>query len=311
MVIYAEYLFLENALTGGLILLLTAGISGIRCKKLFLVLGSILCGIYSFILFWDSLHPLLALFSKFAFSFGLVLIVFQPKTLRRFGRITLVFYLISFAMGGITIGLMYFLGIQGVTQNSSVYMNGFGYAYVTLGCLTTYGIFRFFTGFIKGRMIRERIYADVEISMEGKKETLRGLVDTGNFLADPVSGKPVFLINEKGARKLFPDEILQEILQGKQTEHMYEKLMNSSYATRIRLIPYRTVGEGKGYFIGIRTDFIRIDIHNCSERDRSLVVSEGAVLAVNRGLFTGDRSCEDCSILLHPSLLEGGIACNA
>ncbi|MDF2655718.1 MAG: peptidase sporulation factor SpoIIGA [Bacillota bacterium] len=311
MVIYAEYLFLENALTGGLILLLTAGISGIRCKKLFLILGSILCGIYSFMIFWDSLHPLLALLSKLVFSFGLVFMVFQPKTLRRFGRITLVFYLISFAMGGITIGLMYFLGIQGVTQNSSIYMNGFGYVYVALGCAMTFGIFHLFAGFIKGRMIRERIYADVEISLEGTKETLKGLVDTGNFLADPVSGKPVFLINEQGAKKLFPTEILQEIMQGNRSEHTYERLMSSRYATRIRLIPYRTVGDGKGYFIGVRTDSIRIDILNCSERDRTSVVSEGAVLAVNRGLFTGERSCEGCSILLHPSLLEGGIACNA
>ena len=310
MVIYAEYLFLENALTGGLILLLTAEISGLRCKKMFLVLGSILCGIYSFILFWDSLHPLLALLSKFVFSFALMLIVFQPKTLQRLARITLVFYLISFAMGGITIGLLYFLGIKGVTQNSSIYMNGYGYVAVMSGCVLTYWIFRRFAAFIKGRMIRERIYADVEISMEGRKETLRGIVDTGNFLADPVSGKPVFLISEKGAQKLFPEEILQEIVSGDRTEHMYERLMNSGYATRIRLIPYRTVGEGKGYFIGIRTDFIRINIHNYGEKRSTSVISEGAVLAINRGLFSGGQSCEECSILLHPSLLEGGIACN-
>jgi stage II sporulation protein GA (sporulation sigma-E factor processing peptidase) len=309
-VIYAEYLFLENAVTGGIILLLTGKISGIRCQKRFLVLGSILCGIYSFILFWDTLNPLLAFISKLGFSAAVVYIVFQPKKLRRFTRITLVFYLVSFAMGGITIGMMYFLGIVGVTQNSAVYLGALGYLYVMLGCALTWLIFSFFADFIKGRMIRERTYADVEIAMEGRSVTMTGMVDTGNFLKDPLTGKPVMIISAAAAKRFLPEEIVEEAVKGNKTQILPEVLMSSNYAHRIRMIPFQSIGEERGYLIGIRPDAIRIGIHNKKGSDRTVTASEGAILAIYKGMFSGGQSEGDCSILLHPSMIEGGIACD-
>ncbi|HVI39074.1 MAG TPA: sigma-E processing peptidase SpoIIGA [Anaerovoracaceae bacterium] len=308
MVIYAEYLFLENAVTGGIILLLTGKISGLWCKNRYLVLGSILCGIYSFILFWDSLNPLLAIISKLGFSLAVVYTVFQPKKLRRFARITLVFYLVSFAMGGITIGLMYFVGIAGVTQNSSVYLGALGYLYVLLGCALTYLIFSIFADFIRGRMIKERTYTDVEIVIEGRSVTMKGMVDTGNFLTDPLTGKPVMIISAAAAKQFLPDEIVEEAVREKKTQILSEELMSSNYANRIRMIPYQSIGEERGYLVGIRPDAIRIGIHNRKGSDRAVMASEGAILAIYKGMFSGVQSEGECSILLHPSMIEGGIA---
>lgn len=310
MVIYAEYLFLENVVTGGLILLLTEKISGIRCKKIFLVLGSILCGIYSFILFFDNLHPLLALLSKLVFSIFVIYIVFRPKRFRPFVRITLVFYLISFAMGGITIGFMYFVGIWGVTQNSSIYLGGIGYLYVLLGCVLTYMIFYFFSGFIKGKLLKERTYADVEVEMEGRSVTIKGMVDTGNFLKDPLTGKPVMIISASAAKQFLPAEIVEEAVKNQKAQMLSQNLMNSSYANRIRIIPYHSIGEERGYLVGIRPDTIRIGVHNKSSSHRTMIASDGAILAIYKGMFSGGQLDGDCSILLHPSMLEGGIACD-
>lgn len=311
MVIYAEYLFLENAVTGGIILLLTGKITGLRCKIGFLLFGGTLCGIYSFILFWDTLNPILALLSKLGFSAAVVCIVFRPKKFRRFARILLVFYLVSFAMGGITIGMMYFLGITGVTQNSSIYLGALGYLYVLLGCAMTYFLFHFFADFIKGRMIKERTYADVEIAMEGKTVTMKGMVDTGNFLTDPLTGKPVMIISAVAAKQFVSDEIVEEAVNGRKTQLLSEALMNSNYANRIRMIPFQSIGEERGYLVGIRPDSIRIGIHNGNDSDRTLTASEGSILAIYKGVFSGGQSAGDCSILLHPSMIEGGIASDA
>lgn len=310
MVIYAEYLFLENAVTGAIILLLTGKIAGIRCKKRLLALGGVLCGIYSFILFWDTLQPVLAILSKLSFSAVLVLIVFQPKQRRPFLRITLIFYLVSFAMGGITIGMMYFLGIAGVTRNSSVYLGAAGYLYILLGCVLTFLLFSVFAEFIKGRLIRERTFADVEIAMEGRSVTVKGMVDTGNFLSDPLTGKPVMIISASAAKLLLPEEIVEEAVKEKDMQILSDVLMNSAYASRIRMIPYQSIGEEKGYLIGIRPDSIRIGIHNRMGSDRTVTASEGVILAIYKGMFSGGQSEGGCSILLHPNMIEGGIACD-
>lgn len=310
MVIYAEYLFLENAVTGGIILLLTGKISGMHCKMRSLILGSTLCGIYSFILFWDTLNPLLTLLSKLAFSAVVVYAVFKPTRLRRFARIILVFYLVSFAMGGITVGMMYFLGIVGVTRNSSVYLGALGYLYVLLGCILTWLMFSIFADFIKSRMIKERTYADVEIALEGRSVTMKGMVDTGNFLTDPFTGKPVIIISAVAAKRLLPSEIVEEAVKEKKTQILSEVLMNSNYASRIRMIPFQSIGEERGYLVGIRPDAIRIGIHSGNSSDRTVTASEGAIIAIYKGMFSGGQSDGDCSILLHPSMIEGGIACD-
>ena len=307
MVIYAEYLFLENAVTGGLLLFLTGKIAGVPYEKGLLIIGSVLCGFYSFILFWNSLHPMAVLLSKLCFSVIVVLVVFRPVKLRKFARITMIFYLISFAMGGITIGSMYFLGIGGITRNNSLYLGGSGYLYILFGCALTYFFFRLLSDFIMGRRMKERTFADVEISMEGKAVTMKGMVDTGNFLKDPLTGKPVMIISAPAAKKILPGEIVEEAIKTGKPEVLPEKLINSGYAGRIRLIPFHSIGEERGCLIGIRPDEIRIILHNKKSED-SIVTSEGAVLAIYKGKFSGGQSDNDCSILLHPSLLEGGIA---
>jgi stage II sporulation protein GA (sporulation sigma-E factor processing peptidase) len=309
-VIYAEYLFLENAVTGALILLLTGKISGIRCKKSLLLFGCILCGAFSFILFWDTLNPAVSVLIKLGFSAAAVCAVFRPERLRQFARITLVFYLVSFGMGGITIGMMYFLGIAGVTQNSAVYMGAWGYLVVLLGCVFTWLIFSFFADFIKGRLIRERTFADVEIGLRGRSVIMKGMVDTGNFLKDPLTGKPVMIISAAAARKFLPDEFVEEAVKGQMTHMISDSLMQSEYADRIRIIPYQSVGEERGYLIGIRPDTVRIGIHNRKGSDRTVTASEGAILAIYKGMFSGAQSEGDCSVLLHPSMIEGGIACD-
>jgi Sporulation factor SpoIIGA. len=309
-VIYAEYLFLENAVTGGIILLLTGKISGIRCKKTLLLIGSILCGIYSFIIFLDMLNPFVALLSKLSFSMAVVWTVFQPKRLKSFARITLVFYLVSFAMGGITIGMMYFLGIMGVTQNTAVYLGAAGYLYIVLGCVLTWLIFDFFADFIKGRIHRESTYADVEIALEGRTAMLKGMVDTGNFLKDPLTGKPVMIISADAAKQFLPGEFVEEAIREGKTPVLSESLMNSSYASRIRMIPFHSIGKERGYLVGIRPDEIRIGIHNEKGSNRTVRASEGATIAIYKGMFSGGQTDGDCSILLHPSMIEGGIACN-
>ncbi len=310
MAIYAEYLFLENVVTGGMILLLTGKITGIRCKKGLLLLGSILCGIYSFILFWDTLHPLLALLTKLGFSAAVIYATFWPRKLRQFARITLVFYLVSFAMGGITIGMMYFFGVAGVTQNSSVYLGAEGYLYVFLGCAATWMIFCLFADFIKGRMRKERTYADVEISIGGRSVTMKGMVDTGNFLTEPISGKPVMIVSAAAAKRFLPDDFVEEAASERKTQFLSDTLMRSCYAGRIRLVPFRSIGEEKGYLIGIRPDGIRIGIQNEKGSGTAFTASEGAILAIYKGLFTAGESDDNCSILLHPSMIEGGIACD-
>lgn len=310
MVIYGEYLFLENFITGIIILILTGKIAGVHLKKSLSMAGGVLCGAYSFILFWDSLSPWLSLLFKIIFSFSVTFIVFQIKSVRQLLKVILIFYIVSFLMGGVTIGAVYFLGSSAVTQNSAVYMEGITYLNIVLGCGLTYIGLSMFSAFIKGRLHRENNMVDVLIFLEEKSAMLRGMVDTGNFLQDPLTGKPVLIITAEGAKLLFPSELVDEAVRKEKASVILDHLMNTGYANRIRVIPYRSIGEERGFLIGIRPDRIHIRTQSGKSGYQTISVPDGVVLAIYKGLFSERDPEGNCSILLHPNIIEGGVACN-
>lgn len=305
MVIYAEYLFAENFIIGLIILILTGKICGIKSSKLLLTLGGILCALYSFTIFFESMPDLLAILSKLFFSAVLVGLVFWPKSIKLFGKIVTIFYIVSFAMGGITIGSMYFFGATGVTNNSSAYIAEPTYLKIAFGCFLSYLALNSLASFLKGRMLEEKTMKQVEILIGERKISVNGLVDTGNFLKDPISGKPVFIISERMAMKFLPKEII-ELMTKKDTkwESIYEEMMNTEFADRVRLIPFHSIGKSNGMLLGIRSDRATIKDKQGEQK------MDGAVLAISQERFALESKGTNYDLLLHRDVLEGGIACN-
>ena len=66
MTVYGEVLFLENFITGWVILLLTGKLRGNSAGTMRVSVGAVMCGIYAFILF-VPMHWMVALLSKMLF----------------------------------------------------------------------------------------------------------------------------------------------------------------------------------------------------------------------------------------------------
>lgn len=95
-----------------------------------------------------------------------------------------------------------------------------------------------FACFVLGR---DQNYLPVELTLGDQTVRLTALRDTGNFLTDPVTGKPVLVVDAKIAGKLtgLPLPALQNPVD---TIGTYPGL---------RLIPYQTVG-GSGFMLGLK-----------------------------------------------------------
>ena len=70
----------------------------------------------------------------------------------------------------------------------------------------------------------------VEAVLFGKSVTFRALVDTGNLLVEPISGRPVIPVDPKVLRGVLPPELLSGTADP-------AKLQNPDLARRLRLIP--------------------------------------------------------------------------
>ena len=102
----------------------------------------------------------------------------------------------------------------------------------------------------RGRAGQQR-YVEVTIGYGGKTATIIALVDTGNTLRDPLSGRPVLVVDEVVASKLCA-------FSSDQLIHPIETLATACIPG-LRLIPYTAVGSTAGMLLGIRPDSVMLD----------------------------------------------------
>lgn len=106
---------------------------------------------------------------------------------------------------------------------------------------------------------------NVTIFFENKKINVVGLVDTGNSLVEPVTGKPVSVI-EKQALGRIPEKILY--------------------------VPYNSVGKDRGLMKAFVADSINVGGKICKK----------PIIGIHEGSFGGNKEYQ---LILHPKILKG------
>ncbi len=277
MVIYGEYLFLQNSIAGLMILMLTGKICGASLSGIRLLAGSILCGIYSFIIFYDGLSWLAAGLLKIAFSVLLIILVFPHLNVRNTIKTVLIFYIISFASGGIVIGSLYFFNDSGITARGVFYIGQITYIKIVTGMMLAWICIYAFALLLKEKLRRGRAEAGLRVTFGKRTAVLKGFVDTGNFLKDPISGRPVCIAKKRSIEDLIPRE------------------------DQFCIIPYISVGNGNGLLSAVKPD-------------KAILLAKGRkpqavsiVLALSEGDLPMDSNGEQYDVLLHEALTEGGV----
>jgi len=284
LVIYAEYLFIENFIAGLLILLLTGKICGLENSAVRVGIGSIVCGVSAFVIFVEMI-PLMAILMKLLISFSIIMISYGKRdmTIKRIMRSIVVFYIVSFVMGGVTIAVMGLRGTQGISSNGFIYTKTPTYITVAAGMAVSYVIMERFIGFLKEKINSERLLREVRIRLGDEEFDLLGYTDTGNHLKDPVMGRPVSVISKSAADALF-------IMAG-------EEEMEKRYCT----VPYISAGVRKGMMDGFRVDEMMVI------SDRGKVSYRSSIFAIYDGDFKERDGVRGFDVLLNRDIVERGV----
>lgn len=122
-------------------------------------------------------------------------------------------------------------------------------------------------------LMQPRHIYEVVLTEEGENAVYRALLDTGNFLTDPVTGKPVSVVEETEQVKGWLDR----------------------YPQKYKIIPYQSVGREHGILEGLVVDQLTI------QREKEQVVERGAVIALYRGKLSKDGAFQ---MILNHSLMK-------
>ncbi|MBQ6686729.1 MAG: sigma-E processing peptidase SpoIIGA [Firmicutes bacterium] len=272
MVVYGEVLFLENALIGGLILWLTRQLCRAELPKTKLIMGSVLCGLYSFTIFQSQIHWIWSMLEKLLFSMILIRHCFGR---RGYGLKLLVFYGVSFLMGGITMGIFGLMSVPALSANGSMYIEKMTFVHLLSGTVATLLAIRLFLALIREHRYEIQTKRQVIIGYQGNEFCVQGFLDTGNRLMDPETGLPVCLISPQ----------------------LWSTLMGEKEP--MRWITYRGATGFEGLLAIMEPDRIQIEETN-GMRTCETVLGTGLRME-------GNRQWDGCHILLNGCFAEGCI----
>lgn len=187
MTIYIDLLFILNVIYDGL-LLLTVSVTlkrNISFKRI--VLGSLIGGLSTFIIF-IPINKYFLFILKIVAGLLMVLVTFKYKNLKYFANNILYLYMCSVILAG----FLYFLKIE---FNNSSYLISLSIAPIILYL------------YIKEQKSLKKVvnyYKDILITLKNNSVLkLTGFIDSGNKLKDPITNKYIILINKNKLKGIY------------------------------------------------------------------------------------------------------------
>lgn len=204
--VYADILWLVNFAADYVLLAATARFGGFCCRRARLALAAALGAFYGVGLLFPALSVLYIMPLPVAASAFMLLLGFGRMPIKGFGRLLLCFYLLSFAMGGTALAVRFLLG-RGLAAPLSV-----GWllpALALAGSLSLLGV-----GWFKRAVRQSGLIVQAEICFNGRRLKTGCFLDSGNKLKEPLSGRPVMLIEIAAAAGLLPGELYDALAEG-------------------------------------------------------------------------------------------------
>lgn len=260
MKIYADVLLLENILMNYLILWLTSITLKAYAGKIKMFIASVIGALYALLLFFPGYKFLYTTVMKVLLSLLIVVIAFTPLRFREFLKQLSVFYLISFILGGAVFGLFYFTNSGTVGSGGVFLIKGIPLSVLVGAGLVTIVIIKLCLMPLYSFLEKRSLYHDFEINVGNKSATMVGLLDTGNELIDPITKYPVIVVQYSAIKDLLHESI-REIFEQNHEEDLksiYDAFREANWASRMRLIPFCSLGKEKGMLLGFKADGIII-----------------------------------------------------
>jgi len=209
--LYVDVLFLVNFMMDYLLLLFVRRCLKCNVTRKHVFFGSLIGSLLTCIII---ILPIPIAFLEFILfhifvNTCMIRVGLKIKTGRSFLKAIIILYIGAFLMGGI----LEFVG-QYAKIGSFLFFVAIGGYYLCLGIWN----------FVSGLQRWNQYHCKVELYLDERKYELRGLIDTGNGLRDPLTGKPISILDRETAKKIFKGKLQRGI----------------------RFVPYQSIGKEEG-----------------------------------------------------------------
>ena len=260
MVIYIDMLFLENFVLDFIILYVTGLISKNKIKFLKLLLGSALGAIYVVMYYFIKINVYSNIIIKLLLSIIMIYISFAPTNFKEMLKLTVFFYLTSFVFGGAALSVIYMLNSRRVTIQNGVLIGNYTIRTIFIGVIVAFIVTVIAFKFVKAKFSKNDLFCNIIIKFNNQQVKIKAMLDTGNFLKDPITNIPVVVVEHTVLYDMIPKEILDNIddILGGDLEKIPENIKNE-YMSKLKVIPFSSLGKQNGMLLGLKADGLIID----------------------------------------------------
>lgn len=298
MTIYLDIILCENLLMNYIILFATYVIIKPKVKhpQIRIILSSLIGSVYAVIVYLNILSIYSNIFAKIILSIIMVYVAFNPKNAKVLLKQILIFYLVSFIFGGCTFALIYFIKPENVKMKNGVFVGAYplkvGLIAGAIAFVTTQIAFKI----NKSKLNNKNTFFNIQLYYKDQSITVKALLDSGNMLKDPISQAPVIIVERESLSKIIPEKVLDyigNIIGGDETENKQDI---QEYLSKIRMVPFMSLGKENGMLVGIRLDKIKIETEDID------IQKENVIAGIYEKRLTKDNKY---NALIGLNLLEG------
>ncbi len=273
MTIYIDVVFLENLVMNSIILIASGIILKKKLKWIRILLASSLGAIYTIIGYISVLQIYSNLVLKVILSILIIYIAFNPQTVKQLWKDVLIFYLTSFVFGGVAFALIYVVKPQDILMKNGLFLGTYPLKTVLLAAIVAFIIIIAAFAIVKTKFSKKDMFCDVEVELNNKKIKTRAMIDTGNLLKEPITNTPVIVLEHTLLYECVPKEILDnlESILGGELVKIPEEIRNE-YISRLKLIPFASLGKQNGMLVGIKADSLKIIQDEQEKESKNVIV---------------------------------------
>ncbi len=261
MTIYLDIFFLENFLMNYIILFGTAFAQKIKMNKTRVIISDLIGTLYAMLICLKIIPTYQTVFIKVTISIIMIYIAFKPHSAKSFVKSLLMFYLISFATGGCSLALMYLIAPQRIVFEDGrligMYPMSISLIAGGLGFITIQYAFKI----NKRKLDKKDLICKLRIKICGKTISTKAFIDSGNSLKDPLTLKPVIIIENMVIKKAIDLK-----------DYYINECEGGDSKLGIRLIPYKSLGKQNGILMGVMPECVEIKYDNESIVKNNVII---------------------------------------
>ena len=195
MEIYLDVLLLENFIVDLVLLLITAKILSLKICTKRLLIASLIGSLYTLTLVFKNLYFLSKVPFQIAVSYLIVSIIVSKAGIKTKLKGTGIFLLSSIMLSGLCYGLSLWMGSDDDLTSRTNSVNT-SVKIIVLSISILFLITDRTINYVRERIATSTFMYDVEITIDGMKYIIKGFLDTGNSLREPITNLPCIIVQD-------------------------------------------------------------------------------------------------------------------